>query len=90
MLRKQNQRRAALGEKGRDEIASVAIREIEGGSVGLEDMRRSLDNQPVKLSRRNPFGKCGSESVKEVKDPLFFLVDLRRTLLQLTHLALRS
>ena len=53
-------------------------------------MRRSLDNESVKFSRGDPFRERSSKPVKEVKDPLLFLMDLGGTLLQQTYLASSS
>ena len=71
-----DQRRAALGDEGRDQDAAVAVHEVERAAVGVEDARGPLNDHAVQLGRAQSVGERRAETVQEVKDAAFLRAEI--------------
>src|SRR5262245_56741444 len=71
-----DQRRTTLGKKYRHKFVAAAIGEIKRATMGIENPRRALDNQPVQIVRLDRLTKGFSQSVQKIEDESFFDLDL--------------
>ena len=76
MARHQHQRRTTLGKKCRHQFVAAAIGQIKRAAMGIENPRRSLDNQPVQIVRPDRFTEGFPQPVQEIEDEGFFDLDL--------------
>jgi len=76
-----HQRRTTFGDEGWRKFCSASVGQIKCAALGIEDARRSFNNQAMQIRWSNCLAKSLAQSVKEIEDErLFYLNFFLRTL----------
>ena len=70
-----HKRRAAFGNERRDQLRASAIDHVKRAAVGVEDTRRSFDNQSMQVIGPDRFAEGFPQPVQEIEDERFLDLD---------------
>src|SRR5438874_6809229 len=85
-----HQRRTTFGDEGWRKFFSGSVGQIKCAALGIEDARRSFNNQAMQIRWSNCLAKSLAQSVKEIEDERlfylnFFTEDRKSTRLNSSH-----